>query len=252
MRRVPQDPAEFGDFAAQRVGDRRLLRRRVEHLPALAPVVVHLDAERVGQLLRRALQHRPVVPGPPPDRQVRGGRPSRTPQPGRVALRSATVNCVLLLCEGPGRSSSPAGTNTARQSRRHRRPTGDTTGAGQRQAPAHSRRSAPARRYAAYPRMPAYVCAGRGALLVVAGAWPSEQAARSLSARTGWVRRVRGVAPSPSAQPVGLGRGGGCRRGGGLGRLFFFLGARGGEYDHRGDCGATRRQPRDDDPKLTS
>ncbi len=86
VRRVAQDPAELGDLVAQRFGDRRLLRRRVEHLPALAAVVVYLDIECLRHVLGGALDDGPRFARSPAHRQpVVVGPAEQRVGPGRIA-----------------------------------------------------------------------------------------------------------------------------------------------------------------------
>ena len=66
VRGVTQDSAERGDGAAKGLGNRRLLRRRVEHLPLATAVVVHRHIERGGHILCGPLDDGPCVVRPPP------------------------------------------------------------------------------------------------------------------------------------------------------------------------------------------
>ena len=73
VRRIAQDATQFGHLGAHGIGDRRLLGRGVEQLPAPTPVIVDVDAERGPDRAGRPLHDCPGIPRPPAHRQ--GVRP---------------------------------------------------------------------------------------------------------------------------------------------------------------------------------
>jgi hypothetical protein len=67
---VTQDPAQRGDDVANGLGNRRLPRRRVEHLPLATVVIVHRHVERRRHVLRGTFDDGPGVAGSPPHRHA--------------------------------------------------------------------------------------------------------------------------------------------------------------------------------------
>ena len=238
----------------QRVGDRRLLRRCVGHLPALSAVVVHLDLERVGDLLRSALHDGPVLALLPPDRKALSVGPlEHSAGPRRFVQRDGQLRVAVGRRPEVGRACQQVGIRSGDRVtavRRIARQRGAQIGDEHQHARGDQRQHADSTALAqdqptcvgvlpsqswGPPTRSVGGQARRGAS-PIADAWRWAQAARSPSARRGWVYRLeaRGLLRRRGCDR----RRGRCRRGAGLG-AFSLPCARGGEHDHRGYCGAT-------------
>jgi hypothetical protein len=113
MWRVAEDPAQLGDLTTQRLWDLRLLRRRVKHLPAHAPVVVHLNAERTGNLLGGAFEDRPVLARLPAHHQpVVVGPAEQRFGADRAAQRGGQLGVGAMRRPEIGRASEQVGVRT--------------------------------------------------------------------------------------------------------------------------------------------
>ena len=66
VRGIAEDSAKLGDDAAKCLGNRRLPRRRIEHLPLAAAVVVHRHLEGGRHVLRGTHDNGPLVARSPP------------------------------------------------------------------------------------------------------------------------------------------------------------------------------------------